>query len=52
MAGRFADADVTGPATGELVPKLAKAFGISRATAYRYLTHLEDLEVCGKTMKI
>jgi|SRR5271166_2776191 len=28
-------------ATGEPVPELAKAFGISRATAYRYLSQLE-----------
>ncbi|ADU02081.1 MULTISPECIES: recombinase family protein [Mycobacteriaceae] len=28
-------------ATGEPVPELAKAFGISRATAYRYLSRLE-----------
>ncbi|OBJ86138.1 recombinase family protein [Mycobacterium asiaticum] len=32
-------------ATGEPVPELAKAFGISRATAYRYLAQLENLEM-------
>ena len=29
-------------ATGEPVHELAKAFGISRATAYRYLSQLDD----------